>query len=99
MKSSQAFHSYPLDIPLQRRKSYRQKQPLNGQLCNTAILKKAKNTRRLLITIKKLRRTSEVIYKSNHFYYCRNSTQFPELCDKTVALPPYTGCYTTRVVH
>ena len=76
-----------------------QKLSKNGELCDTGFLKAVKNLKKLFLLIRRLRRVAKVIYKSIRFYYCRNFTQFPELCDKTVAFHPYTGCYATRVVH
>ena len=99
MKSFQCLLSYLFNIPSSPHEVYRSKKRLNGQLCDTAISENPVNFSELLFIIRRLTATLNLIYKPIHVYYCRNTTQIPELCDRTVALHPYTGCYATPVVH
>jgi len=96
MKAPQTFYLNPVDPPLWH---YCQKLSVNGKLCDTDFLKRTKIRERLFLIINRLEPSMKVIKKRIDFHYCRNSTQIPELCDRTVALHSYTGCYATPVVH
>jgi len=90
---------YLFNIPSSLHKAYRSKKLLNGQLCDAVLSQTSVKFSKILFIIIMLKTTLNLVYKSIHFYFCRNTTQIPELYDRTVALHPYTGCYATPVVH